>query len=308
MQVWRRRLRRNTPPVLLVVYNRPDEARKVLQALAAARPSKLFVVSDGPKDNSVDREKVAAVRRLIDEEVDWPCEKFVRFRQENLGCRSSMANALDWFFSEVEEGIVLEDDTVPHLDFFEFCAVLLDTYREDLSVWGIGGDNSYSVKPSGSSVYGFTRYPLIWGWASWRSRWQKYDGDLSSWAGGSRVEWLHQEEEKHFKGVIESMFERGVPDSWAYPLSATVLSAAGVWIFPRNNLVENIGFGINATHTKNIASPRASVRTRSQKPPTTRISPTPNQEIDMEIFRRVYQGRYPLRPQWFGPLRAKGSA
>ena len=275
-------------PVLLVAYNRPDETDKVIEALREVRPRVLYVVVDGPQPTGVDRARVAAVREIVLEKISWKCDLHLEFRDVNLGCRAGMTAALNWFFSENAEGIVVEDDLVPDPTFFVFCAELLARFRGDSRVWGIGGDNSFRVEPEGEGSYGFTRYPLIWGWASWSDRWAHYDAHLETWSRDS-VSWLHSGEKRYFSKVLNQILHHGRPDSWAVPLSSTVLMWGGLWVFPRKNLVRNIGFSEDATHTKNASSRRANVLVN----PITTIRHPPaisaERRVDRKIFRRVYE-------------------
>ena len=275
-------------PVLLVAYNRPDETDKVIAALSEVRPRVLYVVVDGPQPTAVDRARVVAVREIVLEKISWNCDLHLDFRDVNLGCRAGMTAALNWFFSENAEGIVVEDDLVPDPTFFVFCAELLARFRSDSRIWGIGGDNSFRVEPEGEGSYGFTRYALIWGWASWSDRWARYDAQLESWSRDS-VSWLHSGEKRYFSKVLNQILHQGRPDSWAFPLSSTVLIGGGLWVFPRKNLVRNIGFSEDATHTKNPSSHRANVLVN---PVTTMRHPleiSADARIDRRIFRKVYE-------------------
>jgi hypothetical protein len=275
-------------PILLVAYNRPEKVRELLGVLRVLRPRALWIAIDGPKEDPKDQEKVAAVRTIIREEVSWECDLHLELRVSNLGCRRGMAAALDWFFSKNPAGIVLEDDLVPEMSFFAFCAELLERFKGDSRVWGIGGDNASGVAPKGKDSYGFTRYSRVWGWASWADRWARYDRDLHEWAPG-KVSWLHGREKRYFSRVLDQIANRGQPDSWAFPLTATILMAGGVWVFPRKNSVKNTGFSESATHTKDPGSLLANVPTQAlgslSHPPLTHSSP----QIDRAIFSKVFQ-------------------
>jgi len=275
-------------PVLLVAYNRPDETDKVIGALRELSPRVLYVVVDGPQPTAVDRARVAAVRETVLEKISWKCDLHLEFRDVNLGCRAGMTAALNWFFSENAEGIVVEDDLVPDPTFFVFCAELLARFRGDSRIWGIGGDNSFRVEPEGDGSYGFTRYALIWGWASWSDRWAHYDAQLESWSRDS-VSWLHSGEKRYFSKVLNQILHEGRPDSWAFPLSSTVLMGGGLWVFPRKNLVQNIGFFKDATHTKNPSSQRANVLVNPITMMRHPLAISADPQIDRKIFRKVYE-------------------
>jgi hypothetical protein len=275
-------------PVLLVAYNRPDETDKVIGALRELKPRVLYIVVDGPRPTAVDRARVAAVREIVREKISWKCDLHLELRDVNLGCRAGMTAALNWFFSENAEGIVLEDDLVPDPTFFVFCGELLTRFRGDARIWGIGGDNSFRVEPEGDGSYGFTRYALIWGWASWSDRWAHYDARLESWSRDS-VSWLHGGEKRYFSKVLNQILREGRPDSWAFPLSSTVLMGGGLWVFPKKNLVRNIGFSEDATHTKNPSSNRANVLVSPITTMRHPLSISADPRIDKKIFKKVYE-------------------
>ena len=112
-------------PVLLLTWRRPDTTRQVLDALRAVAPTKLYVASDGPR-NQAEAKAVQATRDLISEHIDWSCQIKTRFCAENQGCQLGVSSAITWFFEHEEAGIVLEDDCVPHPDFFVYCRELLE--------------------------------------------------------------------------------------------------------------------------------------------------------------------------------------
>src|SRR5689334_9315101 len=113
------------PPVLLLIFNRPDTTALVMEALRRARPSRVYVAADGPREGMGEDERCERARRIATE-VNWPCEIKTLFRKCNLGCGRALSGAIDWFFEHEEQGIILEDDCVPSQSFFPYCAELLD--------------------------------------------------------------------------------------------------------------------------------------------------------------------------------------
>ena len=154
-------------PVLFLVFNRSDTATQVFEKIRQVRPSRLYVAGDGPREGYNEEEKVAKAREIATR-VDWPCEVKTLFRDKNLGCAHGCSNAISWFFQHEEKGIILEDDCVPHLDFFTFCENLLDRYAEDERVTVVSGNNFQKGKWRGDASYYFSKFPHIWGWATWR--------------------------------------------------------------------------------------------------------------------------------------------
>lgn len=243
-------------PVLLLAFNRPDTTRRVLEAIAQAKPRQLFVASDGPRaSHSTDAELVAQTRREVAEAVTWDCELHTLYREENQGLKQGVIGAIDWFFEHVPEGIILEDDCVPHPDFFPYCEELLERFRDDERVWAIQGDNSAKARLGGTASYSFIPYALIWGWATWRRAWQHLDRDLEQW----RKIRSTPEVKKIFPDRIERRLRSEALDgllanpesTWDYQWSFTVSLHRGLTTIPRKNLVSNVGWGRpDATHTK----------------------------------------------------------
>jgi hypothetical protein len=293
-------------PVLLLTFNRPETTAQVLEAIRAARPERLFIASDGPRTHvPQDSEKVAATRAVIDNLVDWPCRVQKRYSDVNQGCRIGVSQAITWFFDQVEEGIILEDDCVPHPDFFGYCTELLDRYRNDPRVMNIAGDNSVGLTPTDlDSSYCFTRQTLIWGWATWRRAWDHYDADLDGWktlrSDRARLKglWPDPVERRWQTRKLNRLLETGQPNTWDYRWSFTVQVNEGLSVTPVTNLIRNVGFGAEATHTMSSRDARANVPAQSilplRHPPTV----TPDSDVERQIFDRVHGGatlRNPLR-------------
>jgi hypothetical protein len=168
-------------PILFLVFNRPETTSIVFDEIKKIKPSRLFIAADGPRDSKLNEiHKCQEVRELFDT-IDWPCELKTLYRQENLGCKIAVSSAITWFFEQVEYGIILEDDCLPDLTFFEFCSELLLKYEKDNEVMMIGGNNFHKKPLEISSSYYFTNYPHIWGWATWRRAWSNYNLDVSDY-------------------------------------------------------------------------------------------------------------------------------
>lgn len=247
-----------TPAVLLLVFNRPDTTARVFEAIRRARPALLYVAADGPRPGREgEAERCEEVRRLVTQ-VDWPCQVKTLFRNLNLGCKSAVSGAITWFFEREEEGIILEDDCLPSEDFFRFCSELLPYYRAEPRVMHISGDNFQDGIIRGDGSYYFSRYPHIWGWASWRRAWKHYDVSLTSWPEARRCKWLKGlkldgAERRYWTRSFNRVYA-GAIDTWDYQWLYACWRERGVGILPNVNLVTNIGESPNATHTK-VASP-----------------------------------------------------
>jgi hypothetical protein len=241
-------------PILLLAWRRPEALSQVIAALRPLAPAHLYVACDGPDPTRPgEMERVAATRAVVANAIDWPCTLERRFAETNQGCRRGVTAALDWFFGAVEEGIVLEDDCVPHPDFVPFCAELLERYRFDTRVWSIGGVTFQDGRWRGTGSYYFSRYPHVWGWASWRSRWARYDGALAQWPQLAKADFLERvfdrsAERRTWRRIWQRRYVEGVPDSWAYQWTFSALVHGGLTALPNRPLVTNIGVGEDATH------------------------------------------------------------
>jgi hypothetical protein len=238
--------------VLFLVFNRPDTTAQVFEAIRQAKPPRLYVAADGPRERREGEvERVAKVRDIVTT-VDWPCEVKTLFREKNLGCKYAVSSAINWFFEYEEQGIILEDDCLPSQSFFWYCEELLIKYATDNRVFHIDGCNFTGNQIDFNADYDFSRYALVWGWATWKRSWQFYDIDVSniddlrkngvlkSYFGHKRIEkfWLQK----------LSQAKNGF-DTWDYQWFGTVWSQNGLVIRPAVNLIKNIGFGADATHT-----------------------------------------------------------
>lgn len=256
---------RTVPPVLLIVFNRPSTTQLVFDAIRLASPTKLYIAADGPRHEfPEDFEKVEKVRRITSQ-VDWECEVKTLFQAENLGCKSGLEAGLDWFFSHEKEGIVLEDDCLPSQTFFGYCAELLEKYRDDSRIWLISGHNKVGTWRASDNDYFFSFFGGIWGWATWRRAWDQNDPTMKSLEGlvGNRVlqrqmGWkLGNRRTRELLRAKRAIQDRRL-DSWAYPWAISRHEGAGLACVPSLNLVENIGFDSEATHTYLGWSARAS--------------------------------------------------
>jgi hypothetical protein len=243
------------PPILLLAWRRPSTLRQVIDAIRPSAPQLLFVACDGPNPKRIgEAEKVSATRQVIEQEIDWPCKIKRFYSDENQGCRLGVSSAITWFFENVEEGIILEDDCVPHPDFLSYCSMLLNHYRDDSRVWCISGSNFQNGQWRGNGSYYLSRYNHCWGWATWRRCWQHYDSTLAQWPSFNHsglIESIFEDpvEIQYWRKCWERLFLRGEPDTWDYQWTFTMLVNGGLTILPNRNLINNVGFDSDATHT-----------------------------------------------------------
>lgn len=255
-----------TTPILLITFNRPDHVRQVLTEIRRQQPAQLFVCQDGAREgNAFDAERVQEVRNAITELVDWPCELHTLYQETNLGCGPGPAAGITWFFEKVEMGIILEDDAVPHPDFFEYASTLLEKYKEDDTVRAIGSMKLYDEKFGDGSYYFSMMNRTLCAWASWRRAWKYFDYEMKQYSikdlrmamkryGATLLEieyWQERLEEIHLDCLGGS--------SWDQQFWMTIWLTGGKGICPNSNLSSNIGFDQFGTHTtdsNNVGSER----------------------------------------------------
>ncbi|HBE19437.1 MAG TPA: hemolytic protein HlpA-like protein [Cyanobacteria bacterium UBA11367] len=238
-------------PVALFIFNRPDLTEIVFEQIRSAKPKKLLVVADGPRFPQ-EAEKCEKARKII-ERVDWHCEVLTNFSEKNIGCGIRVSTGLDWVFSEVEEAIILEDDCLPTASFFYFCQTLLEYYKHDQRIMHISGNNFQLGKSRTEYSYYFSRYPHSWGWASWRRAWKYFDQGMKNYTDFKKANVIkliceNPYEQNYWTSIFDRMFE-GVSDTWDYQWFYACLAQNGLSILPNSNLVSNIGFRSDATHT-----------------------------------------------------------
>jgi hypothetical protein len=240
-------------PVLFLIFNRPDTTKKVFEVIKRNKPQKLYIAADGPRNEKLgEKEKCKETRKVI-EKVDWKCEVRRLYRNENLGCKKAVSGAINWFFENEDQGIILEDDCLPSDSFFKYCEVLLNKYKNDKQIYSISGDNFQPERKYKDSYY-FTRYPHCWGWATWKRAWKQYDVDMADWEkikiSQAFIDTFPTKTEYYYWKLLLDRMYKGKIDTWDYQWAYTLFKNHGYAIGPSVNLVKNIGFGEEATHTK----------------------------------------------------------
>ncbi len=284
-------------PLLLLWFNRPHLARQVLDRLRVVRPGRLFVAIDGPRaSHPEDAQRVADCVALLDA-IDWPCTVATRISPHNQGCKHGVSAAVDWFFDQVPEGIILEDDCLPDPTFFDYCAELLDRYRHNERVMHISGANLYGGQTFGSDSYFFSPVPHVWGWASWRRAWQTYDVTMAGFPdfmsqGGINALVPYSRSVAHWRwGMGETA--SGKLDSWDFQWVFAIWQHNGLCITPNQNLITNIGYGPEATRT-NLQSAIANLPTESITALQHPASVIVHERARQYAFTRMY-----TRPGWW---------
>lgn len=240
--------------ILFMVFNRPEQTARVFEEIRKVKPLRLYIAGDGAReDRPKEAEIVEEVRKIVLNKIDWKCDVHTLFRTKNLGCKLAVSTSIDWFFINEEEGIILEDDCLPSNYFFKFCDEMLEVYRSNKSIGMISGSNLIKNSTYIKSDYYYSKYVLIWGWASWRNRWSgEYDVDMKSWPTVKKTnsEWHYgdKSEVKSWSSIFDAVYN-GQIDTWDYQWVFTNWINQRLNIVPRVNLISNIGFGSDATHT-----------------------------------------------------------
>jgi hypothetical protein len=246
-----------TPPhplntaVLFLVFNRLDTTKQVFEAIKQAKPPRLYIAADGARDiKEGEAQKVKEVREYISSNIDWKCEVKTLFRDKNIGCKYAVSGAIDWFFENEEMGIILEDDCLASQSYFWYCEELLERYKDDKRVGQISGDNFQKGIKRGDADYYFSIYNHIWGWASWANRWKNYDVTLENIKDTNFINksFSDKASKYYWEKLFQSMKNNEI-DTWDYQWCFTLWNNNQLTILPNLNLITNIGFGENGTHT-----------------------------------------------------------
>jgi hypothetical protein len=293
-------------PVLLIVHRRPEQTRRVFEAIASARPRRLFVAADGPA-SSADRDACELTRAVVSR-IDWDCDVAYDFSDRNLGLDARVVSAIDWVFTSAESVIVLEDDCLAHERFFTFCTAMLERYRDDPRIMHVSGE-CYRSTRDGDCSYLFSKYALAWGWATWSRAWSLFDPRMSTWAGFRERPDAHAlfdsaDERRYwfatFDRVHQTSRDVARPEhsrraastqlaNWDY-LWYYACMANGLAIHPAVNLVSNIGYGPLASHTFGASAvsnrPVQALETDLHHPAAI----VRDRQADMDTFDRRFPG------------------
>ena len=284
----------DTVPVLLVIFNRPEKTRRVIEALRQVRPVQVFVAADGPRpDRPDDVEKCRLARQAVSE-IDWPCDLKTRFLDENVGCDPSVSAAIHWFFEHVEHGVILEDDCVPHPDYFRFCAELFERYVDDTRIMQVSSFAPYLDRNHPYS-YHFSRTFRCWGWGTWRRAWALYSDSLGRYDNG-----IDQMLKAYFpssakyaeKRKLYETFRLGKRDNWDSKWNVACYAQNGLCIVPEKNLISNIGYDEESTHTTKASPIFSNLQTEPlefplRHPPFVFADGRPERSLEKRLYRSL---------------------
>ncbi len=282
-------------PVLLLIFNRPDVTAVVFESIKKIKPAQLFIAADGPrKHKEGEQDKCMAARKVVMDSIDWDCDVKTLFQNENIGCKYAVSGAITWFFEHVEEGIILEDDCLPGISFFNYCSELLKKYKDNTSVMHISANYFNKQKIKNKNTYYFSHYIEIWGWATWRRAWKLYDPEMQSFPKKKNKEYLKgilktKAEKEYWMSCFEMAYQKQV-DTWDYQWVYCIYTNSGVGITPYLNLVSNLGFGDDATHTVTFDARLSGQEIHEiieiKHPPEIKISKKEDQRTFKNLYRK----------------------
>lgn len=235
--------------VLFIIFNRFEETRTVFEQIKMAKPPRLYILSDGTRNNRQgEKELVQQIRDFVLSNIDWNCDVKTRFLDKNLGCGYGIYQGLNWFFENENDGIILEDDCVPSLSFFNYAEELLDKYKDDKQIWHISGSNFLENIKTPYDYY-FSKIMHGWGWATWKDRWQKFDFDISFFNTKNLYKFSKDKNVQTYWKEIYNLLKNNDVEAWDYQWLFKIIDNNGICITPTKNLVTNIG--TNGVHFKN---------------------------------------------------------
>lgn len=276
-------------PILVIIFNRPHFVRSLFDEIKKQKPRQLFIFCDGArKDKPGEEELLRKSKSIFEQQIDWDCDLKTNYLKENKGAGRAIVGAIKWFFENVEQGIIFEEDCLPHQDFFPYCEELLQRYKDDERVIFIGGNNFYDRKITSYSYY-FSAYPHIWGWAAWRKTIDGYSFDVDNISNKEirtlLSRYFDSWHEREYWYDRFRLVRKNRINSWDYQLAFNIWRNNGVSIIPAVNLVKNVGFDKNALHTKSSNAKSANLTLNSILPLIHPRDFEINKEADYSYFK-----------------------
>lgn len=279
-------------PVAIFFFDRPDPLARVVEAVRRARPRRLFLIADAARAGDVATATRCDEARAVAQAIDWECEVAAHFAAGHMGLKRRIESGLDWLFARVDRAILLEDDCVPHPSFFPFCEEMLERYRDEPRVMTVSGcDFRFGLLDDDAS-YGFSRYPLIWGWATWARAWRHHDPAMSGLAEAIEDGTLERQlgdplVARYWAFVLDR--ERRIASTWDYAWLWSCWRQGALSVHPHVNLVSNIGFDAGATHTRDSRDALAGLPTEPmgfplRHPPAVARDVAGDEMIEQTVF------------------------
>ena len=291
-------------PIAFIIFNRPRHVKKTFEVIRGQKPSKLFIIADGPRQNKPDDAELCKLSKEIVDNIDWPCEVHKNYSDTNLGCKYRIITGINWVFEHTDRAIILEDDCLPHSDFFTFCETLLKKYEDDDRISVITGNNFQNGIKRGDASYYYYKYNHVWGWATWKRAWSINDPDILFWPNFKKTEnWSNLcsdiVERNYWERIFDKVYTKNFETAWDYPWTACNWFHGGLTATPNVNLVTNIGFGPDGTHTV-TATDQEGLPVEPLGPLTHPKTIQQDRKADRYTFDHVFGG---LQHRWQTKLR-----
>lgn len=239
--------------VLLLFFTRTAHTKYTFAQICKARPSKLFLYQDGPREGRQDDIKnIQECRKMVESMIDWDCEIHRLYQPKNIGCDPSEYISQKWMFSFVDRGIIIEDDDVMSESFFPFCKELLDKYADDKRIYMISGQNHLGKYEADGADYFFSKSYAIWGWATWKrtiDSWDPKYNFLKNKYTMNCLEAVHGHSTwKNFTNICKKHLSTNKEHYETIGLSSQFVNSQ-LNIVPSKNMTCNIGIGSETTHS-----------------------------------------------------------
>jgi hypothetical protein len=303
------------PPLVYVIFNRPDLTRISFDLVRKARPEVMYVAADAPRPDRPGEDRLTREARRIADEIDWDCDVRRYYAEENMGCGRRISSVITAALEDFESVIVLEDDCIPDPSFFAFCEQLLDRFRDDQRIMAISGDNFQKGRRRTDASYYFSKYPHCWGWATWRRAWQHFSLEIPQWpefrdSGGLHAYCDSPGELEHWTWQFDQVHQGNI-DTWAFPWMLCCWLQHGLTVLPSVNLVSNLGFRADGTHTLQ-KSPFAELPTESidfkKHPSTVYRHAEADRFTDELVYSGPWQRQRKKKRRWFSSRSKKAKA
>lgn len=295
-------------PVAVIFFNRDDSLKMVYERVREARPSKLFLIQDGARENNrSDVEGIQACRNIF-KNIDWECEIYKNYSEENLGCGRRVSSGISWVFEHVDMAIIIEDDCVVEPTFIRFCAELLEKYKDDERITMISGLNHFGEWECGNNSYFFTQTGAIAAWATWKRVWNQFDFYISDFSNEYNQKILASafHNKRAAKARLKnwnSIYEKGKAGDliryWGPQFGYLKYKTGGYCIVPAHSLSSNVGVNAKATFSgSGLEFMKKSMRSwffQQTRPIEFPLRHPSVIQFDTEYDQRYYDITYPPR-------------
>jgi len=237
-------------PALIIAYRRTEQVLRIIEVLSKAGVTKIYLALDSAGDENpfAKAESESLLYSLLDLKEESSLEILIAKHSENVGCSAAVLSACDWFFSNEEYGIILEDDCIPSPDFVTFALSAKTMIERHPNLW-IACGTQFAPSPLVDDVWMTSRYALIWGWATNRDKWRLIVDSIMTPQKIGRFCFVDTSERQYWNaGSRRSSL--GIVDAWDNVLISQMIAQGAEAILPRASLVSNVGFDSAATHTK----------------------------------------------------------